>query len=170
MTGAFPLNLPSWGGCYLRRSTLARGGNRGGRRVPNRPAAASGPGRMSQRTDGGPASSSQPIREIPADDFHGQRQQLTQQQSSAPLRAGGPDAPAPPPPGQGPEPQRGSAAPLDVFGPSERPEEPPTEGAPLGPGKGRAQLLPDDPYQSLRAVYAVKPHPDIAALLERAGY
>lgn len=139
--------------------------------MPNRPAAASGPGRMSQRTDGGPASDSQPVREIPAEDFHGQRQQLTEQQSSAPLRAGGRSTPAPSRGGQ-PEPSGGGggAAPLDVFGPTERPNEPPTEGAPLGPGKGRAQLLPDDPYESLRAVYSVHPHPDIAALLERAGF
>lgn len=86
------------------------------------------------------------------------------------MRAGGREAPAPPPGGGGPEQTpRGSAAPLDVFGPTERPEEPPTEGAPLGPGKGRARLLPDDPYESLRAVYAEHPHPDIAALLERGG-
>jgi hypothetical protein len=44
---------------------MAKNRTRGGYRQPSNPAAASGPGALSQRTDGGPGSTKQPIRRLP---------------------------------------------------------------------------------------------------------
>lgn len=114
---------------------------RGGYRAPKTPAAASGPGAMSQRTDGG---AGQPIRPMPATGpgggGYGARQASVQQQQAAPLRAGGPATPQ----GQ-PAPQGGPPlAPVDFYGPTQRPNEPITSGAQMGPG------LAPDPGSVLR--------------------
>ena len=66
----------------------------GGYRKPARPAPASGPGRLSKRTDGGPA---QKMRVAPGGDY-GDRQQMEQLQSAAPMGA----TPAPDPGQPGP--------------------------------------------------------------------
>jgi len=90
-----------------------------------------------------------------------QRQELDDLQQAAPLSG-------PASSGGGP-----SAAPpqnVDVFGPTARPSEPVTAGAQLGPGvsPGGPGLVPDDPDQLIRAIYAVYPHPEILRLLNDA--
>ena len=95
---------------------------------------------MSQRTDGG-AGDRQPIRPIPASTGgYGARQASVQQQQAAPLRAGGPATPQGQPQGQAPV----SLAPVDFYGPTQRPSEPITSGAQMGAG------LPPDPSSVLR--------------------
>lgn len=136
----------------------------GGDRQPRNPAPTSGPGAASRRTDGGPGSARQPIRRIPGQPF-GQGQALMQQQSAAPMQANGTRGPADTAAGPG-----GLEATLreGVFGPSRRPNEPATAGAPMGPGAGADQpVLDEDPDMMLRALYANFPHPDIEALLVR---
>lgn len=105
-------------------------GGRGGRRTPSSPAAVSGPGALSQRTDGGPAAA-QPVR-VASGGGYGDRQTLEGLQAAAPMRAGGPSVPAP---GGGPQAVPFAGAP-DPFGPSQRPWQPATAGAGLGPGGG----------------------------------
>lgn len=92
-------------------------GQWGGYREPSNPAAVSGPGSLSARTDGG-AMASPPL------------------QSDA-----GPQASGPLPSG-GQVPSRDSVTPLDA--PTTRPDEPVTAGAPVGPGigPGSAGILP----------------------------
>lgn len=119
----------------------------------------SGPGRLSQRTDLTPQggdSRGQPVR-APSGQPYGDRQALVAQQQAAPLQSSSePTAP------------RGLTG--GVFGPTERPGEPPTSGAPLGPGRSPEPIptpAQEDPDLMLRAIYSVFPHPDIARLLLR---
>lgn len=126
---------------------------RGGKRTPAEPAAVSGPGALSERTDGGP---SQPARSFPAQ-FHGQRQQLEDLQTAAPMEAG---PGGPPIPGGGPS---GPPAPPmnGILGPTMRP------GEPVDAGVAQRRVIPPNPDALLDALYAAYPHPDIAALRRR---
>lgn len=136
---------------------------RGGRRTPRNPAPVSGPGALSQRTDGGPG---QPIRVAPGGDF-GERKALVDQQRAAPLASQGSPGAA----GQAPRPVT-PIGPEGIFGGTDRPGEPITAGIDFGPGPGAAPgpLLPDDPNLLLRAIVAqVGPHPDLVRLLNRSG-
>lgn len=141
---------------------MPRGRGRGGYQAPANPAPVSGPGALSARTDGG---AGQPIRLAPGGEY-GDRATLETQQSAAPMHAApsvpgpaGQAAPAPPQP----------LAPLDVFGPSERPGEPSTEGVPFGAGDpGMPEFLPDDPHELARAVFSVYGHPDVLELIDDA--
>jgi hypothetical protein len=92
----------------------------GGERTPANPAPVSGPGALSQRTDGGPTS--QPPM-VASGGAYGDRKAMEGIQSGAPLQGGG---------GQPPSPQD-----LIPFGaPTQNPGEPVTAGAALGPGVG----------------------------------
>lgn len=100
----------------------------GGNRTPANPAPASGPGRLSKRTDGGPGQKLQ----TPTDQPYGAREELLQQERSAPMSQADSvqpaqvQAPAGAPPFAGGE-----------FGaPTQRPGEPITHGADIGPGGG----------------------------------
>lgn len=141
-----------------------RGGQHGGYRQPAQPAAVSGPGAMSQRTDGGPSAPTQPVRVASGGDY-GSRQASVEQQQAAPLAAGGG---APPPPGPPGAAGASPVAPLpNPFGPSQRPGEPVTAGAALGPG----QPAPNpraDAVAALQALFQAAPLPEVQAMLEQA--
>lgn len=92
-------------------------GQHGGYRRPSQPAAVSGPGALSARTDGGAAS--QPVMVAPGGAY-GDRQAMEAIQSGAPMAEA--QAPRPMPPG--------------LMDPTGRPEEPITAGAEIGPGMG----------------------------------
>lgn len=96
----------------------------GGYQAPANPAPVSGPGQLSQRTDGGPG---QPVRSLP-DAGYGESKAFVDQQQGAPLA----QAPGLP-----------TVVPLDA--PTGRPGEPVTAGAPLGPGPGSEVLGPAKP-------------------------
>lgn len=124
----------------------------GGYRKPSQPAPASGPGRLSRRTDGGPG---QKIRDLPNAQY-GEAKAYDEAQHGAPLAlADGaltPSATGAP------------ATPVDVipFGaPSNLPGQPVTTGAALGPGAGPEILgLPssaDLEGQDLRALASYLP-------------
>lgn len=91
----------------------------GGYREPGKPAAASGPGSLSQRTDGGPERQAQMIA---SGGEYGDRKEMEAIQSSAAMQGGGGEQPPP------------NVVPIDA--PSQRPDEPVTAGAALGPGVG----------------------------------
>ena len=130
---------------------MAKSRSRGGYRKPSQPAAVSGPGALSQRTDG-----KQPEVRIP-DMPYGQQQALQDQQSQAPLGdSGGANAPFP---------MQGQAAGPDLFTPTEFPNEPITEGVPVGPGVGPTRDIANDVDILLSAMYSVNPHPVIAELI-----
>lgn len=88
----------------------------GGSRTPANPAPVSGPGALSQRTDGG--ATSQPTMVAPGGEY-GSRQEMESIQAGADMA----QAPATPrPPG--------------LLDPTAYPEEPITAGAAMGPGMG----------------------------------
>ena len=91
-------------------------GQHGGYRQPSQPAAASGPGALSQRTDGGATQAAMVAPGGP----YGSRQDQMSIQQSAPLAGGGNPTP--------PQPQvtRDMLTPLDA--PTTRPDEPITAG------------------------------------------
>jgi hypothetical protein len=106
----------------------------------NKPAMTSGPGALSQRTDGGPASK-QAIRYVSGMPAYGDAQALMDMQASAPMaKTNNPPRPAPASsmqPQQGGQPMPQSAQQIvPLTAPTQRPDEPVTAGAPAGPGPG----------------------------------
>jgi len=139
-------------------------GRRGGYQRPSKPAAVSGPGALSARTDG--RVPTPPVTGLP----YGQNQALQAQQSAAPLSAPAPggggagSAPAPTTSPAGP-PRMGPAG---AFSPTQRPGEPLTAGVDWGAGPGAPpKALPDDAYMAARALYAVSPTPELERLIAR---
>lgn len=128
---------------------------RGGYQAPANPAPVSGPGRLSQRTDG------QPVQQLPDADY-GEQATFRSDQQGAPMAA---------------TPDGGAVAPADLsavvpFGaPSQRPTEPVTAGAPAGAGPGPEALGLDseesDPgVQQLRQML---PSLELMANMPQAG-
>lgn len=103
---------------------------------PSKPAAVSGPGPLSRRTDGGPA---QAMMDLP-DARYGENSQFQSLQQGAALSAspspmgGGMGAPGELPP----NPAAGSVIPFSA--PSSRPDEPVTSGAAMGQGPDMSAL------------------------------
>lgn len=143
----------------------------GGYREPNNPAPVSGPGAMSQRTDGGPTQSAKYMSGLP----YGQGQAQMQQQTSAPM-AGNPTAAA--------QVSANSAAQapqmpptIGMFEPTQRPDEPITAGMDFGPGPDSSVLgLPtppkeDDPaIRAIQALYMQDPrNEDLRLIIQTLG-
>lgn len=96
---------------------------KGGYQAPNNPAPVSGPGALSQRTDGGPADTqaAKYVSGLP----YGEGQEMMNIQQSAPMAATGMPAPAPV---------------IPLKAPSQRPQEPVTAGANAGLGPDMSSL------------------------------
>ena len=97
--------------------------NRGGYRKPENPAPSSGPGALSQRTDGGPAQGAKYMSGMP----YGENTYA--QQTAAPMSGG---TPAPTMPAM--------EMPTPLMAPSTRPNEPITSGIDRGDGVGSNAL------------------------------
>ncbi|MFF3363594.1 hypothetical protein [Streptomyces misionensis] len=123
---------------------------RGGYRQPGSPAPVSGPGALSQRTDGGPGK--QPVR-VPTGGTYGQAQQLQQLQQGAPVAAS--------PGGDVGTPQAAQDPTAGLVGfdqPSQQPDIPVTAGAAAGAGPGLEALgLPNQPDDDMRRLLAYLP-------------
>lgn len=106
----------------------------GGYRKPENPAPMSGPGALSQRTDGGPAQGAKYISGLP----YGQGQETYNQQTAAPMAAAepAPAAPAMPPM-------------LSLNDMTQRPDEPLTAGLDIGEGPGSEVMNLPNRSQSL---------------------
>lgn len=106
---------------------------RGGYRKPAKPAAVSGPGKLSRRTDG-----TQPMS-APTGMDYGDHKTLMDQERTAPM-AGTPSTPnlniAPPAQAAGGAGYQGPG----LADPSQRPDEPITQGADIGAGDGPEAL------------------------------
>lgn len=99
---------------------------KGGYRKPANPAAVSGPGSLSRRTDGGPI---QAAKEIPGGGKYGERKELADLQAGAAMQGNPtPNVPSPTVPAAPPQQL------TNLFAPTERPDEPLTAGASFGPG------------------------------------
>lgn len=107
----------------------------GGYRKPEKPAAVSGPGKYSARTDGQPGA--QPIRALP-DAGYGEQADYTGLQQAAPL-ASSQGMPAPQAPQGGGAGQPGPT-PVPLSAPEQYPDRPITHGLPVGPGAGPEAL------------------------------
>jgi hypothetical protein len=129
---------------------------RGGYRQPDKPAPVATQDR--NRTDGGPGSSKQPLRDMPGLPY-GQQQQLLRQQQAAPL-------PAQRPMQIDMNPPKEEVARPNVFAPTERPGESPTAGSPLGDGY-TPKVNIDDIDLTLMAMYEVSKSPIILDLINR---
>lgn len=133
----------------------------GGYRKPNKPAAVSGPGRNSRRTDGQPSEDNmkQAKRYVTGMDY-GENKELNDIQAQGDLAAGPsmsntptsamPTTPAPTAPAAAPttvEPTAPAPAPMSLgevpslFSSTQRANEPITAGAPVGDGAGPEGLL-----------------------------
>ena len=112
----------------------------------------SAPGAMSTRTD------KQPIRDIPSS-YYGEGQELRDIQAAAPMAA------TPPP------------STVELFAPTQRPDEPITSGVDYGPGVGSDALTVNTPdykqgtsiTQTLQKIAAASPQdPRVQSLLQLA--
>lgn len=113
--------------------------NRGGYRKPRKPAPVSGPGRLSKRTDGGPAQKVRPV----TGGAYGENKSLNDLQAAAPMAAG--DVPSPPSAGASPAPPREPVNVIPFNAPTQNPDEPVTAGNPMGPGVGPEAMGLQDP-------------------------
>ena len=127
----------------------------GGYQKPENPATFSGPGKFSQRTDGGPGDMRQPQRDIPSAGY-GEGVETAAIQAGAPLSATGGAG--------GMQPQ-----PIPFSAPTQRPDEPITSGIDMGPGAGSnvlgmqsstvklsdtlAKMIPFDPTGETAVLY-----------------
>jgi len=137
----------------------------GGKRTPGSPAPVSGPGSLSQRTDGGPQQVLSDVSGMP----YGENQELEEMQSAAPMSASGQATAratrsAPRRSARG----RGGMGVSPLMAPTRRPDEPITAGAPFGPGAGPAaqpESLSDPDMQMLKEYL---PDLEIAARFDKA--
>ena len=131
---------------------MVRKSNKGGYRrpTPNRENAVSGPGALSQRTDG-----TQPIMRG-QDMAYGKSAAYQDLQRSAPMGdSGGALMGAQQIAPEGP----------NVFSGTDLPDQPVTEGIPLGEGAGPSRDIANNVDILLSAMYQVNPHPVILQLL-----
>ena len=106
-------------------------GEWGGKRTPSRPAPVSGPGQLSQRTDGGPQQVQANMTGMP----YGENAEFNTMQSMAPMSAS-PSARSPRASARQAKSMGGGMSATPLFAPTQRPDEPVTAGAPFGPGDG----------------------------------
>lgn len=138
-----------------------KGGGAGGYQRPSTPAAVSGQGADSARTDGGPSNPRVDLTGADAE-FHGQRQQLEGMASQTGVGGGGPVGGGPPTGTAGGAAGQSGLG-MDVFRASDYPDQPSTPSTPAY--DMAAQAIPDDPDVLLRAMYEMTRHPDVLRLL-----
>ena len=111
----------------------------GGKRTPRNPAPVSGPGKLSRRTDGGPA---QVNAQMTGMDY-GENKDFMQIQEGASMAATAqPKRTAKAPQGApaGPMGATGGGGATSLFSNTQRPDEPVTAGANFGPGAGASRM------------------------------
>jgi hypothetical protein len=130
----------------------------GGYQKPNNPATFSGPGKFSQRTDGGPGDMRQPQRDIPSSGY-GEGVETAAIQAGAPLSATG-----------GAGSMQPQAIPFSAA--TQRPDEPITSGVDIGPGAGSSILgMRSSPIKLSDSLAAMLPYDttgEIAVLYQTA--
>lgn len=133
----------------------------GGYRKPTHPAPASGPGRLSRRTDGGPG---QPVRQL-GDAAYGEQATFRSDQQGAPMASGAVQ------PSQGPaQPPVDLSQVTPMGAPTQRPGEPVTAGAASGAGPGVNALgLAPEQDPSRQYLTSLLPMLELAANLPTAG-
>ena len=118
-------------------------GPNGGYRRPTNPAPVSGPGQLSQRTDGGPQQVQVNMSGMP----YGENAEFNTMQGMAPMSAS-PSARSPRASARSAAATGGGMSATPLFAPTERPDEPVTAGAPFGPGPGPVFSAPMQPQKT----------------------
>lgn len=137
-------------------------GEWGGKRTPNRPAPVSGPGQLSQRTDGGPQQVQANMTGMP----YGENAEFNTMQSMAPMSASS-SAKSPRASAREAKSMGGGMSATPLFAPTQRPDEPVTAGAPFGPGEGR-MTQPNSSQQAIAdAAIIGKYLPDLMSMAEQ---
>lgn len=133
----------------------------GGMRRPRNPAPASGPGQLSQRTDGGPQ---QVLSEV-SGMAYGENQAMEEIQSAAPMSASGQtSARASRRGGAG---RSGGMSATPLMSPTQRPDEPVTAGSMVGPGDGPS-IQPNAMQQAAAdAAIIAKYLPDLMSIAQQ---
>ena len=108
----------------------------GGKRTPRNPAPVSGPGKLSRRTDGGPAQVNAQMTGM----GYGENKDFMEIQKGASMAAAPRSRGAAQAPQGNPMGAMGGGNPL--FSETQRPDEPVTAGANFGPGAGGAPAAP----------------------------
>ena len=146
-------------------------GEWGGKRTPSNPAPVSGPGQLSQRTDGGPQQVQADMSGMP----YGENAEFNTMQSMAPMSAS-PSARSPRASARQAKSMGGGMSATPLFAPTQRPDEPVTAGAPFGPGDGPVVQQPAG-RPNLSSLYSrmamEDPNDDVLTLLslaQRLGY
>ena len=141
----------------------------GGKRTPRNPAPVSGPGQLSQRTDGGPQQTLANMTGMP----YGENAEFNTMQAAAPMSAAGQTTARAPRPKQ----SRSGGGGVPLFSPTQRPDEPVTAGAPFGPGDGPTMgsdtIAPGSLSNSIRKMVSADPTGDslrLLAIVERLGW
>jgi hypothetical protein len=149
-------------------------GPNGGYRRPTNPAPVSGPGQLSQRTDGGPQQVQADMSGMP----YGENAEFNTMQSMAPMSAS-PSARSPRASTRSAKSAGGGMSATPLFAPTQRPDEPVTAGAPFGPGDGpmginsNTGLTPGALASTVRKMVAADPTGDsmrLLAIVERLGW
>lgn len=127
---------------------------RGGYRKPSQPAAVSGPGKLSKRTDGAPDAG------LPANGQYGYRKETREQMQGAPMATN-----------FQPTPTAAPNNPLSgLFDATNLPDQPVTAGSPVGPGPGPEALnLPKrtfNPIDTLSRLAQNDPSGQIESILQ----
>ena len=118
-------------------------GPNGGYRKPTNPAPVSGPGQLSQRTDGGPQQVQANMTGMP----YGENAEFNTMQSMAPMSAS-PSARSPRASARSAKGAGGGMSATPLFAPTQRPDEPVTAGAPFGPGDGPMMMNTSAPTRT----------------------
>ena len=148
-------------------------GEWGGKRTPSNPAPVSGPGQLSQRTDGGPQQVQADMTGMP----YGENAEFNTMQSMAPMSAS-PSARSPRSSARKAS-QAGGMSATPLFSPTQRPDEPVTAGAPFGPGDGPMGMTsnngqtPGALASTVKKMVAADPTGDsmrLLAIVERLGW
>lgn len=150
----------------------------GGYQAPQNPATFSGPGKYSQRTDGGVMDSKTQGAPRISGQAYGENKELNSLQSAAPLAASNLEIPAAP--SLTPQMLQGLASQsgiTPITANTQRPDEPITAGLPTGAG---INILPsvtplinnvdapkDVVAETIRATYAEYPSPGLFSLLQK---
>jgi len=136
-------------------------GPNGGYRRPTNPAPVSGPGQLSQRTDGGPQQVQVNMSGMP----YGENAEFNTMQGMAPMSAS-PSARSPRASARSASAGGGMSA-TPLFAPTQRPDEPVTAGAPFGPGDGPS-TQPNSSQQAIAdAAIIGKYLPDLMSMAEQ---
>ena len=149
-------------------------GPNGGYRRPTNPAPVSGPGQLSQRTDGGPQQVQVNMSGMP----YGENAEFNTMQGMAPMSAS-PTARSPRASARSAKSAGGGMSATPLFAPTQRPDEPVTAGAPFGPGDGPSRMVsgtgsaPGALANTVRKMVAADPSGDsmrLLAIVERLGW